>query len=417
MSRDVGVPTAGRRPPLTNPWPFLLAGLAAALTALVLNQFEGAWPAFRALAVAAAVALALAGIVVRLRVTTEEVDDRFRTAGVIALAAAAPFLGLYALDNPWDSAGWDSAGLLLQVMFWVGLAAALLILLPQLARRLTLVVLVIFHFGGMLSAVLSVAPPNSAPSWLVSKLWVRVYRPYLQFMYLNNAYHFYSPEPGPPCLLWFKVEYEDGTSQWVTVPDQGDSPTRLNFQRRLALTESTNLLNPQSAEFLMRLKARRDAADFGPLRIPLYHKELPENMQMQEAFQYREPMPYSKLMVSSYARHVAHAYPHKGGVAVKKVKVYRVVHNIPNAPLLLHLHERGLGITDPTQYSPYFQGDFDSEGRLLNEQDPYLYWLIPILRVPADAPQQSPVRPGVEAPVSDKLLDYLSVHAGDSPTP
>src|SRR5262249_51727018 len=32
--------------------------------------------------------------------------------------------------------------------------------------------------------------PSPSP-WLSTQIWTRIYRPYLEFLYLNNAYHFY----------------------------------------------------------------------------------------------------------------------------------------------------------------------------------------------------------------------------------
>ena len=55
----------------------------------------------------------------------------------------------------------------------------------------------------------------------------------------------------------------------------------------------------------------------------------------------------------------------------------------------------------PTTYKPFFLGEFDRDGHLVNPQDPMLYWLVPILyRQPT---------PGSD----DKdYVDYMSKHAG-----
>ena len=44
----------------------------------------------------------------------------------------------------------------------------------------------------------------------------RVYRPYLNLLYMTNAYHFYSPDPGTSSVMWFAVYYDDGTFDWIT---------------------------------------------------------------------------------------------------------------------------------------------------------------------------------------------------------
>src|SRR5204863_8317780 len=113
---------------------------------------------------------------------------------------------------------WDPFAMLLTFLTLVGVLATTLMFLPRLIRRLIIVVLIIVHFTGILRAIMQV-PPSP---WLMIYLWQTVYRPYLQFMYLNNAYHFYAPEPGPGMLLWFQVKYEDGTYQWVKLPQRQD---------------------------------------------------------------------------------------------------------------------------------------------------------------------------------------------------
>jgi hypothetical protein len=58
------------------------------------------------------------------------------------------------------------------------------------------------------------------------------------------------------------------------------------------------------------------------------------------------------------------------------VKIYRVVHNLPTAKEIAE----GLNPAEKHFYYPYFQGEFTPDGELKNPQDPYLYWLIPIIK-------------------------------------
>src|SRR5262249_59202889 len=179
-----------------------------------------------------------------------------------------------------------------------------LVLLPTGIRKVVIVLLVLVHFGGILTAVTSVPPPPSPPPWLTNQAWTRFYRNYLQFMYLNNAYHFYSPEPGPPTLVWFHLTYSDGTYRWIKLPSRADSPVPLHYQRMLALTESANVINPTlPPDFADRARRRMlEGKRFEP-EIPL-PTDLPPNLQ------YQEPEENSKVMVSSYVRFVARRYPH-----------------------------------------------------------------------------------------------------------
>src|SRR5262249_54921240 len=58
---------------------------------------------------------------------------------------------------------------------------------------------VLFHFLGIMTAATAPAPQP----WIGEQLWARVYNPYLQFIYMRNAYQFYSPNPRPASVLAF----------------------------------------------------------------------------------------------------------------------------------------------------------------------------------------------------------------------
>lgn len=426
MAHSIGASAREDRLPLTNPWPCLAGAFGVMALALVLHSAAVQVTIVRAWLIAVGVLLGLGAVGIRLRSAREDVDNRFTTAGILALAAGVPLLGALAL-NP----EWDSASILLWVLVSVALTSAFLILLPRLLRRLILVALVIFHFGGIMSSVGSPAPPNGQASWLANQLWVAVYRPYLHFMYLNNAYHFYSPDPGPPILLWFRISYADTNgkevrSHWVTVPNPNEQRMALTFQRQLALTESTNQLRQQPPmDFEERRNIRIQAgAHFRPNPIPMLDPPgVPRN------FEYRDPIPFSKQMLRSYARYVAERYPWENvathdqwvenpALKVQSIKIYRVIHSIPTPAQIA----QGLSPYDPTMYLPYYQGKFDAQGnlldgprfedcRLVDRGDPFLYWLIPIRREP---------KPGVSVPktLDDwQIVDYLKIHAGDADKP
>jgi hypothetical protein len=397
--------------PVRNPWPLLFAGLALTGLALLLaSRGGGAWSAARVGLVVAGLILAGGAVSIRLQSASWDADARFQSAGLLALAGLAALLAYPALD-----ADWDSARLLLAVLAGVAVAGAVLVLLPTVARKVVISLLVLYHFGGILSAVLSVAPPNQPASWLTNQVWTRFYRPYLQFMYLNNAYHFYSPDPGPPVLLRFYVEYADGSTREIEVPRRGDFHTQLAYQRRLAMTESTNLnQNQPPPDFEWRWHRRVEAMNrWG---IPVYPVQL-----MHPTMQYREPLPYSKKMIASYARHVARNYPSEkdSGAEVKSVAVYRVVHRILlPGEFVQDRVVKGEAVKAPdypTTYLPFFLGEFDKDGNLLKaDEDPFLYWIIPILDMPKEAPPEvfrvvRPPKPEDVEPVNyvERHLRYL----------
>jgi len=424
MPRDAVLAPSEQRVPFTNPWPLLGGALGVAVLVMLLHAFAPQLVGARAWLIAVAMLSALGGVGVRLRAAREDADNRFKTAGIVALACAVPLFCRVSLDPDWDS-----VGMLLDVFLGVGLAAAALLLLPRLARRLILTVLVLIHFGGILSAVGSPAPAGGQRSWLINQLWVGVYRPYLHFMYLNNAYHFYSPDPGPPILIWFRLEYEDDKARWLEVPNLGDERSKLAFQRRLALGESINQLNWQTqwdfeARWERRIEAGRNFKGRGTIP-PM------DDPTLGRYFEYREPIPYSKRMLESYARFVLSHYPYVDEQGVQhpeykplKVKIYRVIHAIADTNNIAN----GFNPYSPRTYLPYYQGEFDTTGRHLDGPtfkdgqvvkpgDPFLYWLIPIKVEPKEGYVQKHDALGRPIPPEEKdlkLVDYLRIHAGDT---
>jgi hypothetical protein len=309
--------------------------------------------------------------------------------GLVAGAFAAFLAG-----EGFDSIGWDSAGLLLRVITMVAAVGSVVVLLPSVGRRIVISLLILFHFGGILAAVTCIDP---AP-WISQQLWTVVYRPYVHFLYMNNAYHFYSPEPGPASLMWFCIEYEqdpDGTRnfRWVLMPDlradghdYDPDETRVwsgtEYTRRLSLAENAG--HPaQPPWYWQQLLQRRlqaggiqDIPDISPMEIPYPN-------------QYREPNTVAKRWIQTYVRHVAHTYKHqdKPDLRVTGVKFYQVIHQF----LLPNQLATGIQPDDNRTYRPYYCGDFDPDGNiketcfLLDDQDPqasyrdpFLYWLIPI---------------------------------------
>jgi hypothetical protein len=396
--------------PFTNPRPALWVGLGTTVTALVLSWIVGAGLGpvrFGLLAVGV-----LAGSIA--------VVIRPRSAAVLALAAVITLLA--SITGP--SSEWDSARMVLRILTAVAGVAAVVVLLPRPWGRIAVSLLILFHFGGITVAVTS---PDQ--NWVSNQLWYYFYRPYLQFMYLNNAYHFYAPEPGPTPLLWFCIEYEqdqDGRNlRWVKVPalDQNGIPRRpdgsrlwpnLEYTRRLSLAEGANFPrnSPHPLVFQLLLEARQRAGQ---------QRHVPMRNDLYADMQYREPSDTSKLYIQSYVRHVASRYPHetKPNLKVQSVKLYKVIHQLINAPYLAE----GAEPTDPTLYLPYFMGEFDPEGNLKTpaaavefsnpetgqpeRRDPFLYWLIPIMRTVDDP--QTPFR----TLLRQKVVNYVKIHAGD----
>jgi hypothetical protein len=219
--------------------------------------------------------------------------------------------------------------------------------------------------------------------------------------------------------LWFRVQYADGSSRWVRVPDHDDCANHVERRRWGALATAvgqTAPTQPEQFEELVKNREKRSDIPAGPMAPPM---------------QYREPTLQAKMLLANYARYVARNTPHPLGEAhaVTGVKVYRVdYHNPP----IDHFHA-GRPPIDPTLYLAFYQGEFDADGRLKpesmkvtydargyevhREQDPLLYWLIPIVRVPEEgAPTARPDRTRASTdsgPQEGRIINYVRIHAGD----
>jgi hypothetical protein len=379
MTREVRSLREGGETHVPNPWPALITGLASAALAAL------ATPAGETLLHVRLVLLGTA-----LLAAGKAVSLSPRSALMLSLAALVTSVAAWGMN-----AGWDTALLVVHLLTVMAGVAAVLVLLPPVVGRAAVSLMIVFHFVGILTAVTSVPPPGGPAPWLTRQLWTCYYRPYLQFLYLNNAYHFYSPEPGPATLLWFRVYYTDGSSRWVKVPNRQEDakdPMALEYYRRLSVTENVNQL---AATMVMPADVlERRLLGGALLGIPT-----PEEIaaHMPAVLQHRVPVEYARQLLQSYARFVAGRHPHPNpAVGVTGVKVYRVVHGLvaPGA------FAAGLDPADPTLYSPYYQGEFDRDGNLKDPADPFLYWLIPILKAKA---------PGSSG--EGEVLNYVGVHS------
>jgi hypothetical protein len=361
------------------------------------------------------------------------------SAAVLTLAGLAAFAASWALYlGPQRASEWDSLRLLLSLAALVALAAAPLMVVPQTLRRAVISVLVLVHFGGITTAVMS-APPTP---WLIGQVWTYFYRPYLEFMYLNNAYHFYSPEPGPASYLWFRIEsqqasaplpaaasaglssaamgqgsllaapallaataedhHEPTYSYWLKVPDMDDNtgtpryPVALAYQRMLAMTENTTRNEPTPSMYvpgpdgLPRLAAFFDQrvkhsplAVSGPVVLGHLRPDpgliVPFHPEINPLSQYQAPNLFSRRLIESFARFVMqHEAARRPELRPLRVKVYRVVHVISTVRALAD----GWDPCFPTLFLPYYMGEFDRAGAMTRRgtEDPFLYWLVPILK-------------------------------------
>jgi hypothetical protein len=235
-----------------------------------------------------------------------------------------------------------------------------------------------------------------------------------------------------PTLLWFYVHYTDGTYQQVRLPDRDSSPVGMHYQRMLALPVHTFQPGP-------RPPTRQELADFAektgvpppresweeitarrvrgsrrpyPDRIPVVLDMDP--FQPYRDPQYREPTELSKMLIASAARHVFWTAPQRPGAQVRSVKVYAVVQTVIGPAELA----AGVSPLEKSKYMPFFVGEFDGQGKLLDPHEPFLYWYLPIVVVPLDYPEGCPGPeigvPGIRVatlPRRGRWIDCLETHA------
>lgn len=322
------------------------------------------------------------------------------------LGAAASLLGGFGVP-----ASWDSFPTLLYALAGVGVAGTIVCAASNTWRVAIASAAVLFHFSGIFAATTS-PPPQP---WVVEQAWTRVYHPYLNFVYLRNAYHFYSPNPGPACVLVFLLKTETGTdpqtgrkqykTQWVVMPKRPQDirdPLGLSYYRRLSLTEHTargggGLTSPtdrfEKEEVLWRRTLKGSQIPFHPIDDRTEQYRLPQS----EIIRYVLP---------SYASHVILEHTKdKEEAARTTVKVYRVEHRTMSVEQFVRRLPDGSYPSPyhPGTYRPYYQGEFDALGNLLNPQDEMLYWLIPVV----------PRVPGPADPNKKGHIDYMSAHALD----
>ena len=402
---------------IARPWIFLLAGLVLLGAALVARTYADEWIEVRLHLLVAGLALAYAGVARQLRKMAWAFPGRVESAAVVSVSGLGAIAGFFAMQPEWTSGRIFFGGL-----FALTMVGAVLILLPSLARRVALSLIVVFHLVGIVTAVTVVEPGNGTPPWVSQQLMAWVYRPYLNLVYMTNAYHFYSPEPGTSSVLWFAVHYSDGKWEWVKLPDKADCPIGMTYQRLNALPEHSFYSNGRmpagETDYSWENVSRRRQNGSRPLyeRQP-DKKPIPMVVDLDTNLQYQYPSEVSQKQIASLARHIWHLpLARREEFTITSVKVYRLKINV------LSPYELSKG-KDPfgaVQRMPYFLGEFDKEGKLLHPRDPFLYWYLPVVRV-------SPTYPGgggglpyvsvrVDPPKDSILLDCLEMHAA-TPSP
>ena len=312
------------------------------------------------------------------------------------------------------------AVLALAIAFGVSLLTA-----PVGVRYAVLSIFAVLHFLGIITATLA-TPPTP---WLATQVWHRLAHPYLEFMYLNNAYHFYSPEPGATTHFWLCVYYDTGKKDeagdpiadgvWVKIPEvdeQGRNryPVALEYQRMLSLNE--NIVTPDIAPSLYIIDDKGQILPGPLLKDRLLNSttgaqwrgtvigrdteptvEVPMVPGLAPDAQYQKPSAASMRLMESYLRYAARKkHPEHPEWPVLSVRAYRAMHTIP----AWYVFKNGGDPNDPSTFRPIFNGTFDPKypekinnpkaPLLFNPNERLLNWMLPSLRGQPEHPD-SPV--------------------------
>jgi hypothetical protein len=223
---------------------------------------------------------------------------------------------------------------------------------PPVWVRWLVTVLVCGHFAAILATVSGASSPNfPAPVPLVKS--ARLVRPYLQSIFLTNAYRFYAPDPGPTDLLWVRFRFADGSVRWRELPRRADFPLRMPFQRQLALLLLMNLFLEQAPLDLTTVEGATET--LAPTSVT---QRLRYNAMGRICF---------RSVVRHLARKAEEAAPERGGV--KMMELYRVNH------LIITPQQKKLGwrLDDPRLYQVYAVGTYLPNGdrAFENEEVPW----------------------------------------------
>jgi hypothetical protein len=193
---------------------------------------------------------------------------------------------------------------------------------PTWGRGLCAVVsvLIAWHVIAILMA------PMSSPAALIpGKLNENVFRRYVELGFLNHAYKFFAPEPGPSHLVRYELEMPDGSRRSGTFPNLNDQWPRLLYHRYFMLSERLVEGPPDNDPAMMNVEWTR-----------------------------RPPTAFQSTMAKSYAEHLLHEY------GARQVTLTLVEHLLSPPD---HI-KQGVPLNDPRWYLEKPLGTFVNQAPL-----------------------------------------------------
>jgi hypothetical protein len=260
---------------------------------------------------------------------------------------------------------------------------------PPLFVKLVLSLVILFHLSAILAHVLSGGRP------LIMLMAASKFRPYLKTMWLDNAYRFYAPDPGPTEVIWYKMVYEDGSTQWTQVPPRReDVYLRMPYQRHMSISLLASMWN----ERLMS-KPREDINS----AVSILVNNQPVIRTVLTAV--------GEIYFRSYARHVARLYAaHPETKAPLAYLECYMVHYLIRSPDEMR---RKMDMFDPRKLRIDYISSFTPSGQMANfeqgfkprEADDLFVELtqneiVPLLEANAKKP------PAERKPIMQVLHDY-----------
>lgn len=158
---------------------------------------------------------------------------------------------------------------------------------------------IVFHLASVFIASASVPPATR----LAGQAWSKV-GGYLQFLYLNHGYHFFSPDPGSSTLVAYEATLPNGDVLWNRIPNRNIWP-RLNYHRHFMLTEHMAAsvgARPEIEELLVETYATEIGRQTGASKVLIYEveHELSRTYQVLAGRHLDDPVTYFNYPLGDY---------------------------------------------------------------------------------------------------------------------
>lgn len=235
---------------------------------------------------------------------------------------------------------------------------------------------ILWHFTSLFFVAVAPPMPGFAPSALVAGIYDRLFRTQMEFLALNNPNRYYAPNVSPFTQAWFRVRFAGGAVRWMELPGQRNPFLPARWQQRMGI-----------AQAVQGTTAARPGDPGQQFLTPL-----------------------GRVLLASYARHVAGEMGRAGG-AVAEVQIYGVVHRIR----LPDEVRRGWLATDLRLYAPRYLGTWLPDGSLKADDGTTAHRCpnIPMSVFAATMLGEDvlPILPDVAGPARAKALEELHIPA------